>query len=146
MVLDADEAGELEVPMAWFQAEHLARRLILPVKCPWQLGAFECDAAEAVLALTVLLSGMADQPGELSNDQLAVIKDLVAPGTRWLDWCDSLLNADCIPASTLELAQRAFRWLLLVSPISNGKTTQSPGAGACAGLKGARLALTWALA
>jgi hypothetical protein len=145
-MLGADEADELEVPMAWFQAEQLARDLILPVKGPSQLGVFECDAAQAVLALTLLFSGMTDQPGELSNDRLELMKDLVTPGARWLEWCDSLLNAGYMPASTLELARQAFRWLLLVSPISKGQPEQSPGAGCRAGLKAARLALAWALA
>jgi len=145
-MLDADEADELDVPMAWFRAEQLASNLILPAKDPWHPGVFERDAAQAVLALTLLLSGMSDEPGELSSDQLALIKELLTPGARWLEWCNSLLNAGDMPASTLELAQRAFRWLLLGSPNSNGKAPQSPGAGACAGLKGVRLALTWALA
>jgi hypothetical protein len=145
-VLDADEADELDVPMAWFQAEQLARDLILPVKEPWHLDVFECDTAQAVLALTLLLSGMTDQPGELSRDQLEHIKDFVTPGARWLDWCEDLLNRDHIPASSaLELARNTFRWLLLVSPVSKGQPKQSPGLGCRAGLKGARLALTWAL-
>jgi hypothetical protein len=146
MMLDADEADELDVPMAWFQAEQLASKLILPVKDPSQPSVFGRDAAQAVLALTVLLSGMSDQPGELSNDQLALIKELLTPGARWLEWCNSMLNAGNIPASSLQFAQQAFRWLLLGSPIPNGKAAQSPGAVACAGLRHVRLALTWALA
>jgi hypothetical protein len=132
--------------MAWFQAQQLARDLILPVKDPWQLGVFECDAAQAVLALTLLFSGMTDLPGELSHEQLELIKDLVTPGARWLDWCEALLDGGYIPASsTLELARQTFRWLLLISPVSKGEAAQSPGAGCRAGLRGARLALTWAL-
>jgi hypothetical protein len=143
---DADDADELDVPMAWFQAEQLARDLIWPVKDPWQLDAFECNAAQAVLALTLLFTGMTDQPGELSHDQLELIRDLVAPGARWLDWCEDLLDGGYISASSvLELARRSFRWLLLVSPVSKEQPEQSPGAGCRAGLKLARLALTWAL-
>jgi hypothetical protein len=145
-MLEADEADELDVPMAWFQAEQRGRDLLLPVRDPWQLSVFECDAAQAVLALTLLFTGVTDQPGELSHDQLELIKDLVAPGARWLDWCEDLLNGGYIPASsTLELARQTFRWLLLVSPASKGQAEQSPGAGCRTGLKGARLALTWAL-
>jgi hypothetical protein len=146
MMLDADEADELDVPMAWFQAEQLARDLIVPVKEPLQLGVFECDAAQAVLALTLLLTGMTDQPAELTHDQLELINDRVTPGARWLDWCEDLLDGNCIPASSaLELARRSFQWLLLASPVSDGKPEQSPGAGCRTGLKSARLTLTWAL-
>jgi len=144
-MLDANGADQLEVPMAWFQAEQLAKDLILPVKGLGQLGGFECDAGEIVLALTLLFSGMTGQPGELSDDQLELMKDLVAPGTRWLDWCDSLLNACYISASSLDFARRAMQWLLVVFPISDGQIELSPGAGCRAGLKGARLALAWAL-
>jgi hypothetical protein len=144
-MLDASGADQLEVPMAWFQAEQLAKDLITPVKGLGQLGGFECDAAEVVLALTLLFSGMTDQPGELSHDQLELMKDLVTPGTRWLDWCDSLLNVRHIPASSLEFARRALQWLLVTFPISDGQIELSPGAGCRAGLKAARLALAWAL-
>jgi hypothetical protein len=132
---EADDAGELEVPVAWFRAEQLAKDLILPAKGPWRLNVFECDAAQAVLALTLLFSGVADQLGDLSDDQLELIRDRISPGVRWLDWCDSLLEGGYLPASTLELARQAFRWLLLVSPISKGQAEQSPGTGCRVGLK-----------
>jgi hypothetical protein len=79
-----------------------------------------------VLALTLLFTGLTDQPGELSRDRLELIKDLVTPGARWLDWCEDLLNRDYIPASSaLELARQSFRWLLLVSQFRRGRLNRA---------------------
>jgi hypothetical protein len=128
-MLDTDEADELDVPIGWFRAEQLAKDLVLPVKGPLRLNVFECDAAQTVLALTLLFTGIADQPGKLSHEQLQQIRDLIAPGVRWLLSCGSLFEAAYMPASTLEFARQAFQWLLLVSPTLNGQAEQSPGTG-----------------
>jgi hypothetical protein len=135
------DANELEVPMAWFWAEHLADDLITPIGGPSLLNGFDFLAARAVLALTLLFSGIADRAGQLSGDQLELIRDLISSGGPWLDWCDSRLGAADTPVPCLELAQRAFRWLLLASPISQGQPEQSPGTGFRVGLKQAQRAV-----
>jgi hypothetical protein len=134
------DAGELEVPMAWFWAEHLAEDLITSIGGP-SLNSFEFSAVRAVLALTLLFSGIADRAGQLFDDQLELIRDLISSGGPWLDWCDSRLGAADTPTPCLELAQRSFRWLLLVSPISKGQAEQSPGTGCRIGLKQAQRAV-----
>jgi hypothetical protein len=135
------DADELEVPMAWFWAEHLAQDLITPTGSPSLLNGFEFLAARAVLALTLLFSGIADRAGQLSGDQLELIRDLISSGGPWLDWCDSRLGAADTPTPCLEFAQRAFCWLLLVSPVSKGQAEQSPGTGCRVGLKQAQRAV-----
>jgi hypothetical protein len=138
-------ADELEVPIAWFWAEHLAEDLITPMGGPSLLSSFEFSAARAVLALTLLFTGIADRADQLSGDQLELIRDLISSGGPWLDWCDSRLDA-ATPTPCLELARRAFRWLLLVSPISDGQAEQSPGTGCRVGLKQAQRAVDTRLA
>lgn len=136
------DADELEVPMAWFWAEHLAEDLIAPTGGSSVPKAFEFLAARAVLALTLLFTGIADHAGQLSGDQLELIRDLISSGGPWLDWCDSRLEAADTPTPCLELAQRAFRWLLLASPSSEGQAAeQSPGTGCRLGLKQAQRAV-----
>ena len=135
------DADELEVPMAWFWAEYLAEDLIAPTGGPSLLDGFEVLAARAVLALTLLFTGIADHATQLSGDQLELIRDLISSGGPWLNWCDSRFDAADTPTPCLELAQLAFRWLLLVSPTSNGQPEQSPGTGCRVGLKQARRVL-----
>jgi hypothetical protein len=135
------DANELEVPMAWFWAEHLAEELIAPTDGPPLLNGFDFLAARAVLALTLLFTGIADRADQLSGDQLELIRDLISSGGPWLNWCDFRLDAADTPAPCLELAHRAFRWLLLISPSSKGRVEQSPGAGCRVGLKLARRAV-----
>jgi hypothetical protein len=115
------DADELEVPMAWFWAEHLAEDLIAPTGGP-----------------SLLFTGIADHATQLSGDQLELIRDLISSGGPWLNWCDFRFDAVDTPTPCLELAQRAFRWLLLVSPTSEGQAEQSPGTGCRVGLKQAR--------
>jgi hypothetical protein len=132
---------DLEVPMAWFWAEHLAEDLIWSVDSPSPPNSFEVVMARAVLALTLLFTGIAEHGGQLSDDELELIWDLILSGGPWLDWCDSRIDAADLPAPCLELAIRAFRWLLLASPPSDGETKQSPGTGCRVGLKHARQAV-----
>jgi hypothetical protein len=139
------DADELEVPMAWFWAEHLAEDLIAPTTGP-SLGGFEFLAARAVLALTLLLTGIADHAGQLSDDQLELVRDLISAGGPWLNWCDFRFDAADTPTPCVELAHRAFRWLLLVSPTSEGRAEQSPGTGCRVGLKHAQQAVATRLA
>jgi hypothetical protein len=135
------DADELEVPMAWFWAEHLAVDLITPtggLSLEYDCGFM---AARVVLALTLLFTGIADHASDLSGDQLELIRDLISSGGPWLNWCDSRFDAADTPAPCLELARQAFRWLLLVSPTSKEQAEQSPGTGCRVGLKRAQRAV-----
>jgi len=74
------DADELEMPIAWFWAEHLAEELITPMSGPSLLSRFEFLAARAVLALALLFTGIADHGDQLSSDQLELIRDLIPSG------------------------------------------------------------------
>jgi hypothetical protein len=71
---------DLEVPMAWFWAEHLAEDLIWSVDSPSPPNSFEVVMARAVLALTLLFTGIAEHGGQLSDDELELIWDLILSG------------------------------------------------------------------
>jgi hypothetical protein len=124
----------MRVPMAWFWAEHLAEGLIAPMDNP-VLDPFDFRAARAVLSLTLYFSGIAERAAQLCGNELELIRDLIFSGGPWLDWCDSRIDAADATAPGLQLARRAFRWLLLASSISDGEAAHSPGAGCRAGLK-----------
>jgi hypothetical protein len=132
---------DLEVPMAWFWAEHLAEDLIGSTDGAWSLSGCEFLAARAVLALTLLFTGIADGARHLSDDELELIRDLISSGRSWLDWCDFRIDSADIRTPCLKLAQQAFRWLLLVSLLVNEETEQSPGTACSVGLKQARRAV-----
>jgi hypothetical protein len=132
------DTGELEIPMAWFWAGHVAEDLITRMGNPLSPGTFEFQAAHDVLALTMLFTDIASRPGELSADQLELIRDLVSIGGLWLCWCDYRLDAADRPAPSLWLARQAWRRLLLSSPPLDWRdatVARRPGAGCRIGLR-----------
>jgi hypothetical protein len=128
------DTDEVEVPMAWFWAEHVAEDLVTQMDSPVPLNAFGFRAASNVLGLTMLFTGIASDADELSIDQLERIRDLVSAGSVWLDWCDARLDDADVPAPCLGFASRALGWLLLASPLSESKLQRSAGAGCRVGL------------
>src|SRR5580700_1518233 len=111
---------ELEVPMAWFWAQHAAEDLITRMGTPLPPATFEFQATREVLALTLLFTGIANRAHELSLDQMELIRDLVFSGGPWLGWCASRLDAADTTARNLRLANLAWEWLLLAIPPSIG--------------------------
>jgi hypothetical protein len=132
---------EMWAPMAWFWAEYLAEDLIALMDSPSLLDPFEFLAARAVLALTLLFTGIANRATQLSGDDLELVRDLISSGGPWLNWCDARSNAADTPEPCRQLARRALRWLLLASPDSDREKQQSPGTGCRVGLKHAQRAV-----
>jgi hypothetical protein len=138
---------QLDVPMAWLWAEQAGADLITHTDSSLSPATFEFRAARDVLALTMLLAGIASRADDLSASQLEFIRDLLSAGGPWLDWCDSRLDVADPAVPDLRLARQAWQWLLrgqlLLAPQQADlapafQAAARPGAGCRIGLKQAR--------
>src|SRR5258708_10469241 len=114
------EKDEPDVPIAWLWAEQAGKSLIAHADRSLSPATFEFRAARDVLALTMLLAGIASRAPDLSASQLELIRDLLFADGPWLDWCDSRLGVAGPAGPDLRLPRPARQWLphgpLLLSP------------------------------
>jgi hypothetical protein len=106
------DKDESDVPIAWLWAEQAGESLIAQSDSPLSPATFEFRAARDVLALTMLLAGIASRAPDLSASQLELIRDLLFADGPWLDWCDSRLGVAGPAGPDLRLARQARQWLL----------------------------------
>lgn len=147
------ESEDVDMPMAWLWAEQTAENLIAHADGSVSPATFGFRATRDVLALTLLLTGIAHQAGGISTSQLELIRDHLSVDTRWSAWCQSRLDGTgTVTTSTdLDFARDAWHWLARsrmlpapegADPLCAEILAVSPGAGCGIGLQEARRIIT----
>ncbi|SRR5712691_2761622 len=79
----------------------------------WRESFFEHRAAHEVLALTLMLSGVAATAHSLAASDRRDLQRLLADDVGWAVWCQGRLDhpPDGLTGADIEMARSAWRWL-----------------------------------
>jgi hypothetical protein len=112
---EMDRSEDVDVPIGWWWAEHVAEDLIAAHEGPVSPATFQFRATRDVLALTLFLTGTAGKADDLPASYLELIADRLCDAADWLAWCRSRLGrqvaATGVADADLAFARNAWRWL-----------------------------------
>ena len=103
----------------------------------WRESCFEHRAAHEVLALTLMLSGVAATAHRLAASDRRDLQRLLADDVGWAVWCQGRLDhpPDGLTGADIEMARSAWRWLAR-SKLLGGSLLGvcAPGVESCPGM------------
>ncbi len=101
------------MPAGWLRGQDTAYALITRAGLAWPRASFEFRSTHDVLALTVMLAGIAGSRSVPTADELRFVRHLLADDVEWAVWCQGGLDrpAPGLSIADIGMAGAAWRWL-----------------------------------
>lgn len=111
---DMSNDNDLDVPIDWLCADHVAADLLVQFDPGLPPACFEYRTTHSVLALTTFAADVPALPGRVSARHLLSMQHRLSSSGAWGAWCANRLYrcvSNPVAAESLRLARSALRWL-----------------------------------